>query len=103
MVNGEGEVQQYDPLGPLLFCLTIQPLRRCHSSELIGAYMDDVTLGGQLFLVADDVNKNSALGVSYGLRFNFAECKAISLCGITGDATTPGCFQQFTPQTAAGA
>jgi hypothetical protein len=36
--------QQGDPLGPLLFCLTIQPLLRSLSCELIAAYMDDLTL-----------------------------------------------------------
>ena len=92
-------VQQGDPLGPLLFCLTIQPLLRCLSSELIVAYMDDFTLGGQQSLVADDVSKISALGVKYGLRLNFAKCEAISLCGVTSHATLD-CFQQFTPLTA---
>ncbi|HSN24572.1 MAG TPA: reverse transcriptase domain-containing protein, partial [Methylomicrobium sp.] len=92
-------VQQGDPLGPLLFCLTIQPLLRSLSSELVVAYMDDVTLGGQQSLVADDVEKISALGVEYGLRLNVAKCEAISLCGITSHATLVS-FQQFTPETA---
>jgi hypothetical protein len=47
--------QQGDPLGPLLFCLTIQPLLRSLSSELIAAYLDDLTLGGRISAVAADV------------------------------------------------
>ena len=38
--------QQGDPLGPALFCTTIQPLLLSLVSELKVGYMDDLTLGG---------------------------------------------------------
>ena len=47
IISNEG-IQQGDPMGPLLFCLTLHPvLSRC-SSELRIAYLDDITLGGNL-------------------------------------------------------
>ena len=47
IMSSEG-VQQGDPLGPLLFCLTIQLLVLKLSSEFKVFYLDDGTLGGSL-------------------------------------------------------
>src|SRR5918995_3404919 len=38
--------QQGDPLGPLLFCLPLQPILQELSSPLVLGYLDDLTLGG---------------------------------------------------------
>ena len=43
--SAEG-VQQGDPLGPLLFCLTIHPLVSKLKSEFCVWYLDDGTVGG---------------------------------------------------------
>ena len=43
--SAEG-VQQGDPLGPLLFCLTINPLIANLKSEFRVFYLDDGTVGG---------------------------------------------------------
>ena len=43
--SAEG-VQQGDPLGPLLFCLAIQPLALKLRSEFSVFYLDDGTIGG---------------------------------------------------------
>jgi Reverse transcriptase (RNA-dependent DNA polymerase) len=66
-------VQQGDPQGPLLFYVTVQPLLRSLSSQMIVAFMDDVTLGGQPSSVAesDDVATMSTQGLKYGLQLNF--------------------------------
>ena len=37
--------QQGDPLGPLLFCLLLQPILSEISSSLVLGYLDDLTLG----------------------------------------------------------
>ena len=42
------DVQQGDPLGALLFCLTIHSLCSELVSELNLFYLDDVTLGGSV-------------------------------------------------------
>jgi Reverse transcriptase (RNA-dependent DNA polymerase) len=92
-------VQQGDPLGPLLFCLTVQPLLRSLSCQMIVAFMDDVTLGGQLSSVADDVTTISTQGFKYGLQLNFNKCEATTLCGSASHTMLEG-FQQLVPETA---
>ena len=52
--SSEG-VQQGDPLGPLLFCLTIQHVCSLLKSELCIFYLDDGTLGGVLSDVLHDI------------------------------------------------
>jgi hypothetical protein len=94
-----GGIQQGDPLGSLLFCLTIQPLLLSLSSQLIVAFMDDFTLAGDLLSVAADVNIVSSQGVYYGLQLNFSKCKAITQSGNVSHATFDA-FQRFTPGTA---
>ena len=37
---------QGDPLGPLLFCVSIHPDLQRLQSELVAGFMDDLTLGG---------------------------------------------------------
>ena len=48
MVSSEEGVQQGDPLGPILFCLAVQPLLRQLQTELCIGYLDDFTLGDSL-------------------------------------------------------
>src|SRR6218665_3376537 len=48
-------LQQGDPLGPLLFCLPIQPLLSSLQSLLRIGFLDDLTLGGPVTTVASDV------------------------------------------------
>ena len=71
-------IQQGDPLGPLLFCLTIHPILSSLSSNFIVGYMDDVTIGGPASTVADDVNIIINSGISKGLHLNIAKCELIS-------------------------
>ena len=47
--------QQGDPLGPLLFCNTTQPLLASLSSPFNIGYLDDQTLGGPAERVLQDV------------------------------------------------
>jgi hypothetical protein len=47
VLSSEG-VQQGDPLGPLLFCITIHRLIASLRSEFIVFYLDDGTIGGNL-------------------------------------------------------
>ena len=45
-ISSEEGTQQGDPLGPLLFCITLQPLLHMLRSELVVGYIDYITIGG---------------------------------------------------------
>jgi hypothetical protein len=77
-ISSEEGIQQGDPLGPLIFCLTIQPLLQSLSSEFIVGYIDDITIGGPRDTVSRDVNVISADGIAYGLHLNADKCECIS-------------------------
>ena len=47
-------IQQGDPLGPFLFCLTIHPMVKSVESEFRIFYLDDGTLGGHVSEVLRD-------------------------------------------------
>jgi len=60
--------QQGDPLGPLLFSNTIQPLLNRLSSNLQLGYLDDlITLGGPIDSVCRDVAEIREAGAEMGL------------------------------------
>ena len=92
-------VQQGDHLGPLLFCLTIQPLLRSLSSNLVAGYIDDVTVGGSTARVVDDVTKISTIGPSYGLQLNASKCETISKSGAVSHTVLRD-FEQITEDSA---
>ena len=70
--------QQGDPLGPLLFSNTIQPLLNSLKADLPLGYLDDLTLGGQQNKVAEDVRRILDVGQSLGLALNVSKCEVIS-------------------------
>ena len=59
--SSEG-VQQGDPLGPLLFCLTIHNMCSQLKYELRMFYLDDGTLGGTLTDVLQDLQLITFIG-----------------------------------------
>ena len=67
--SSEG-VQQGDPLGPLLFCLSIHQLCSQLKSELCLFYLDDVTLGGCKEDILHDLEVVEREGVDLGLHLN---------------------------------
>ena len=76
--SSEG-VQQGDPLGPLLFCLSIYRLSSQLKSELCLFYLDDITLGGNLEDAYHDVVVVEREAAELGLRFNRQKSEVI--CG----------------------
>ena len=77
LISSEVGVQQGDPLGPLLFCLVLQPILESLGCPLRVGYMDDLTLGGSVQSVADAVQAISDLGLPVGLRMNPSKCEFI--------------------------
>jgi len=71
-------VQQGDPLGPLLFCLTVQPLLALCSCEFKVGFLDDFTLGDHPLTVSREVARLEERASDLGLKMNFSKCEIIS-------------------------
>ena len=74
--SAEG-VQQGDPLGPLLFCLTIHELVSQLKSELRMFYLDDGTLGDSMEDLKHDVEVVVGGGAEIGLQLNTKKTEII--------------------------
>ena len=74
--SAEG-VQQGDPLGPLLFCLTIHPLVSQLKSELCVWYLDDSSTGGPAEDVKHDLEVIVCEGAALGLHLNERKSEVI--------------------------
>ena len=71
-------VQQGDPLGPLLFSLAIHPLLMSLSCPLEVAYLDDLTLGGEVETISNDLELIVGGGQDLGLELNKGKCEVIT-------------------------
>ena len=92
--SAEG-VQQGDPLGPLLFCLTIQPLLLKLQSAFSVFYLDDGTIGGS----AEDIIRDLRI-VEYeaglaGLELNHAKTELVCDDDVTCNVVLSA-FSDFT-------
>ena len=74
--SAEG-VQQGDLLGPLLFCLSIQPILLQLKSEFCVFYLDDGTLGGHECSVLEDLKLIEREASSLGLLLNHNKSELI--------------------------
>ena len=70
VVKSSEGVQQGDPLGPMLFCLTIHPMVEKLRSELKVFYLDDGTLGGNLEDIIRDLKLVEKEAAELGLQLN---------------------------------
>ena len=79
LISSEVGVQQGDPLGPLLFCLVLQPILSSLDCPLRVGYMDDLTLGGPIQDIASAVESIISEGSLIGLKLNPSKCELIGL------------------------
>lgn len=79
-------VQQGDPLGPLLFCLSIHQLCSHMKSELCLFYLDDGTLGGCKEDVLHDLAVVEQEGAELGLHLNHQKSEVISTDDVSREA-----------------
>ena len=70
-------MQQGDPLGPLLFCLTLHPLLSQLQSELKIFYLDDGTVGGSTESVLHDLHYLESEVAELGLHLNQSKLELI--------------------------
>ena len=77
LMSAEGP-QQGDPLGPLLFCLTVMSLVKRIKSPFNIWYMDDGTIGGDVETLMADFQMLTDEGRKLGLVINVAKCEIIT-------------------------
>jgi len=75
IIRSEEGTQQGDPLGPLEFCLVVQPILIKLRSDLRIGYLDDLTLGGSKETVAADVHLIAQEAKNLGLLLNRSKCE----------------------------
>ena len=78
LLSQEG-VQQGDPLGPLLFCLAVQPLVNKLQSELKIFYLDDGLVGGSVESVVRDIYTVKEEAQDLGLHLNLLKSELIAI------------------------
>ena len=77
MLQSEEGAQQGDPLGPLYFCLAIVELLKAMKSELVLAYLDDITLGDDAETVLADFMRLEESALRVGLEINRDKCEVV--------------------------
>ena len=97
-VSSQVGPQQGDPVGPLLFCNSVQPLLGSMDSVLTLGFLDYFTLGGPAEVVARDVSKVVEIGGELGFSLNVSKCELVSHDGFT---VTDSLLQSF-PRTCIG-
>jgi hypothetical protein len=96
-MSNEGP-QQGDPIGPLMFSNTVQPLLASLAAELTLGYLDDLTLGGHQDEVAKDVERIISEGRNMGLLLNISKCELITDPGTTLNDPVLQSFKRLTVQ-----
>ena len=77
IMSAEG-VQQGDPIDPLLFCLTIQPIIKKLKCPLNAWYMDDGTIAGPIDVVSHDYHMLTEEATKVGLKINQQKCEVLN-------------------------
>jgi len=81
IISSQEGIQQGDPLGPMLFCLAVHGVVQSLTSDVVIAYLDDVTLGGRADRVLVDVSTFQREAAQLGLSLNPAKSEVIEARG----------------------
>ena len=92
LLRSDEGVQQGDPLGPLLFCVSTMKLARSMTSELNLWYLDDGTIGGELRDLLHDLDTVRRVGATLGLLLNEDKCEI-----VTNDDSVVSSFRTVMP------
>ena len=76
-ISSEMGPQQGDPLGPLLFSLTLHPLLVRLKSDIAFSYLDDVSMGGPANVVEADLLDFMRDAGDLGLSLNVGKCEVV--------------------------
>ena len=89
VISSQEGVQQGDPVGLLLFCLTAQTLMTACRTEFKVGYLDDFTLGDDPGCLAKEVARLEERAASLGLTLNVtkSKCEIISVVPPAGHST----------------
>ena len=79
IISSERGVQQGDPLGPLLFSLTLQPLLMGCNSEFKIGYLDDLGMGDCVINLISNVKSLELQARTIGLELNHTKCEVVGL------------------------
>lgn len=79
IILSEEGVQQGDPLGPLLFCIMIQPIITNVQSKMNEWYLDDGSIGDSIDTVINDIKKIKTLSDEVGLQLNPSKCEVLRI------------------------
>ena len=94
IISEEG-AQQGDPLGPLMFYLTIHHIVKSRNSIFMIGYIDDVILVGLHDIVANDVNSVIAEGTNIGLHLNTDKNELIAKTATSANLSPINQFVHF--------
>ena len=78
-VDSSEGVQQGDPLGPLLFSLTLNDILHDIDCSFVSGYLDDVAVAGDRHEVATEILRFEQRARALGLSLNHSKCQVIGL------------------------
>ena len=74
--------------------MAIHPLLESLSSDLVFGYLDDLTIGGKISDVEDDVKRVTDVGSGMGLTLNVSKSELVSRNDVTADGGTLSSFSR---------